>query len=190
MVLASQGQSGGDPTGIPYIQNTTIEGSESGISAINLTDLIIKYNIITDSDLGIFLSSVTSPYIAYNNISSANEEMPGILMSSSGGEIIGNSIKGHTNGIELGNSSPDIGDNEIDSNLVHGIYIGTGSRPYMIGKFAGTEPNEYPMSGYNDIFDNGGYNATQDADDDGSEIFFSTSNADMKVGCNSIYDNR
>jgi len=115
--------------------------------------------------------------------------MSGIYCQSSGGVTRGNTISGHTSGIHLANSSPKLGGNTITSNKLHGLYIGSGSLPYMRGEFAGAPPNMYALSGYNYIYENGGYEGEED-DNDGSEIYFVNSNAEMDRGCNSISDDR
>ena len=60
--------------------------------------------------------------------------MAGIFLESSDGVVRGNTISGHTNGIHLGNSSPDVGENTLTGNKFHGIYIGAGSLPNMVGR--------------------------------------------------------
>jgi parallel beta-helix repeat protein len=141
--------------------------------------------------MGIFLSNVTGTTVMGNVIISNREELPGIFAESMSGGIRTNIIEGHTNGIHLGNSSPDIGGNTITANKYHGIYIGTGSYPNMEGYIAGSPPVFYPVSGYNKIFENGGWEEENGPyDNDGSEIYFNNSNAVLSRGCNQIYDDR
>jgi parallel beta-helix repeat protein len=117
--------------------------------------------------------------------------MAGIFLESSSGASINlNTISGHSNSIHLGNSSPNIGGNIISYNKYHGIYIGAGSLPNMEQNLAGSPPNVYPLSGYNDIKENGGTTTGGPIDNDGSEIFFFSSNAILEDGCNSICDDR
>jgi hypothetical protein len=141
--------------------------------------------------MGIFLSNVTGTTVMGNVIISDKEELPGIFAESMSGGIRTNIIEGHTSGIHLGNSSPDIGGNIITANKYHGIYIGTGSYPNMEGYIAGSPPVFYPVSGYNKIFENGGWEEENGPyDNDGSEIYFNNSNAVLSRGCNQIYDDR
>jgi parallel beta-helix repeat protein len=117
--------------------------------------------------------------------------MAGIFLESSSGASINlNTISGHSNSIHLGNSSPNIGGNIISYNKYHGIYIGAGSLPNMEQNLAGSPPNVYPLSGYNDIKENGCTTTGGPIDNDGSEIFFFSSNAILEDGCNSICDDR
>ncbi len=176
------------PTQIKYC---TMTGSEYGIWASNLPELVIQENTITNTDMGIYLSNVSGTTVALNTISSNKESNTGIFTSSMSGVIRGNTISGHTNGIQLGNSSPDIGGNIITSNRYHGIYIGAGSNPFMQGDLVGSPPVYYAVSGYNTIKENGGYSETNGPpDNDGSEIYFYYSNATLRDGCNEISDDR
>ncbi len=176
----------------PGIKGNSITNSTSqGISVTNVDEVTVQNNILTDSNLGVYLANVTNAHIIDNTITFGLNTMPGIFLESSNGELRGNTISGHTNGIELGNSSPDIGDNTITDNLYHGIYIGSGSLPNMVGTLAGNPPFQYPTAGYNDIFENGGWDESNaPPDNDGSEIFISFANALMERGCNSIMDDR
>ncbi len=176
------------PTQIKYC---TMTGSKYGIWASNLPELVILDDDITNTDMGIYLSNVTGTTVALNTISSNKESSSGIFASSMSGTIRGNTISGHTNGIQLGNSSPDVGGNTLNSNRYHGMYIGTGSNPYMRGSIAGNPPVYYAVSGYNTIKENGGYTEQNGPpDNDGSEIYFYYSNATLRDGCNEISDNR
>jgi hypothetical protein len=80
----------------------------------------------------------------------------------------------------------------ITANKYHGLYVGSGSLPYMrMGQFIGRPPNMYATSGYNKIMANGGYEEEGGPEDnDGSEIYFVNSNAVMSKGCNTILDDR
>ncbi|NWF91240.1 MAG: right-handed parallel beta-helix repeat-containing protein, partial [Ignavibacteriaceae bacterium] len=172
----------------PQITNCNISSSEKGIWVSNLPGLLIQGNIITNTACGIYLSNVTDAQITGNIIQSNREELQGIILLSSSGVVRANYISGHTVGIHLANSSPILGSNRITSNKYHGLYIGDGSIPYMRqGQWLGRPPNMYATSGYNKIYENGGY---EGEDNDGSEIYFVNSNAEMSKGCNSIYDNR
>jgi parallel beta-helix repeat protein len=173
------------------LSNSSFINSTGGISAVNVSETTITGNQFQDNELGIYLSSVTNAHIINNQINSVLESMPGIFLESSNGDIRGNAISGHTNGIHLGNSSPDIGDNTITDNLYHGIYIGSGSLPNMVGELVSDPPIFYPISGYNTIFDNGGWDyPNSPPDNDGSEIYISFANLLMSDGCNSILDDR
>ena len=182
------------PTPPPHqIKYSTITNSAYGIQAANLPAIVIQGNVITNTGLGIFLSNVASPSVIANTISTSQAVMAGIFLESSGGVVRGNTISGHTNGIHLGNSSPDIGGNDITDCKYHGMYVGSGSMPNMVGRLISNPNNHlwYPISGYNKIYENGGWDVPGGpADDDGSEIFISNANILMKGGCNSIKDDR
>ena len=110
-------------------------------------------------------------------------------MLSSGGVVRGNIISGHTNGIQLGNSSPDIGGNTVENNFNRGLYVGAGSLPNLRAKLVQDpiQPNIfYAISGYNKIRNNGGLTLW----DLGSEIYLYHSNVLLKGGCNEITDQR
>jgi hypothetical protein len=116
--------------------------------------------------------------------------MAGIYFQSSGGAIRANLITGHTSGLHIANSAPVLGSNRITENKFHGLYVGSGSVPFMRkGQFVGSPPNFYATSGYNKIYANGGFIGVG-SDYDGSEIYFYFSTAVMDTGCNSIYDDR
>ena len=173
-----------------WIHYNTFTNSNCAISATNLGDIYIAYNTVQDVEQGIYLSNVTSPLIMNNTMSSTQKQLPGIFLESCSGGIRENTISGFTNGIHLGNSSPDIGGNEITNNLYHGIYVGAGSLPRMDARLYYDPPNYYPVAGYNDIWENGGTTIGGPPDNDGSEIFFNSSNAVIQEGCNSVYDDR
>jgi parallel beta-helix repeat protein len=183
---------GMNPTPPPQIYGCTMLNSNYGIFVTNLSGIIIRDNTITNTDCGVYLSNVTGVQVIDNNIQTNTEEMQGIFASSTGGVIRGNTITGHTTGIHLANASNiDVGGNDVTDCLYHGMYIGAGSNPNMVGRLVlnlGTR-KWYATSGYNKIYDNGGYSGGG-VDNDGSEIYFHNSNAKMKSGCNSIFDNR
>jgi parallel beta-helix repeat protein len=182
---------GMNPTPPPQIYNCLIQNSDFGISVTNLPGMLIQENTITNTAYGIYLSNVTDAQVIANIIESNREEMAGIYGQSSGGVIRANMITGHTFGIHLANSSPKLGGNTITSNKYHGLYIGAGSLPFMRGEYVGDPPNMYALSGYNEIMENGGYQEIGGPpDNDGSEIYFFNSNAQMDRGCNSIVDDR
>ncbi len=188
--ISIAGRSGEEDTTPIKINNYTIENSVYGISVYNTSSILIRWNDITDTDCGIYLSNVSDALIVCNSIESSNEELPGILSLSSGGIIYGNTIIGFTSAIQLGNSSPKIGVNTITDNKYHGIYVGAGSNPYMKGEYIGNPAIPYGLSGYNEIYENGGYEGEQPPDNDGSEIFFYNSTAVLDSGCNVIKDDR
>ncbi len=175
----------------PQIKYCNITNSDFGILVSNLSQIVIQQNTITGTDLGIYLSNVSTPSII-NNTLTGTSEMPGIFLESCNGVVRGNSISGHTNGLTLGNSSPDCGGNTIEHNWNHGLYIGSGSLPNMKGKLVKAPICcvWYAVSGYNKINENGGW----EREDDGSEIFINDANVilgDAKIfGCNEITDQR
>ncbi len=182
----------GPATYINYVGDCTFQDCYGGIFVNNVGEVQILRNHITNSDIGINLLNVTSPYVISNIITSTKNTMPGIFLSSSDGEVRSNLINGHSTGIYLANSSPDLGDNFIDHNFYHGVYVGAGSLPDMHAELMTDDPEYYAISGYNTIWENGGYTTGGIPDNDGSEIYFgsSTSNANMNKGCNAIFDNR
>jgi len=186
------GQQSGDQPNTPpppEIKYCSINNSGWGISVSNLSQVVIQQNQITNTDLGIYLSNVSTPLVVNNTITSSSPNLQGVLMLSCGGVVRGNFITGHTNAIQLGNSSPDIGGNTIENNFNRGLYIGAGSLPNLRGKIVQDPiyPNIfYAVSGYNKIKDNGGL--TQE--DLGSEIYLYHSNVLIKGGCNEITDQR
>lgn len=184
---------------IPFISNNVISGNADGSSLYGImytngNEGLASNNSISNYLIGIYLGTFTNPSIVDNSISAVDltiQPGPGIFMESSNGIIRNNSISGYSNGIELGNSSADIGGNTITNNLYHGIYVGSGSLPNMIGELAGSPPLYYPISGYNDIYDNGGWDDPLGPNDnDGSEIYINNANVLMREGCNSIVDDR
>jgi hypothetical protein len=186
------GRSAGmNPTPPPQINGCTMLNSNYGIAISNLPGMLIFDNDITNTACGIYLSSVVDAQLIGNTIISNREEYPGMWIFSSGGAIRANYISGHTNGVHFANSAMLLGSNYITGNKYHGLYIADGSRPYLKqGQWVGSPPNMYATSGYNKIFQNGGYEG-EGEDNDGSEIYFVVnSNAEMDKGCNSTYDDR
>ncbi|MEJ2104645.1 MAG: right-handed parallel beta-helix repeat-containing protein [Ignavibacteriaceae bacterium] len=126
--------SGENPTPPSQIKYCTITGSDYGISILNLSEINIQENTITNTNWGIFLSSATNVSVIDNQINTNTDGVSGIYVNSSSGAIRGNSISGHEVGIYLANSSPDVGGNDITDCLYHGMYIGDGSIPNMQGR--------------------------------------------------------
>ena len=181
----------------PTVYKCTITGSLTGISAANYNEILIKENTINNSNMGIALSSITSAFVQGNIIlGNSNRNNDGILLASCGGYIRCNTVQNHANAIRLGNSSPDIGDNTLQNNKFHGLYIGDKSIPNMIGNLISGPPYTwYGASGYNRITENGmGVEFGEPPDNDGSEIYFSSSSAllgeEKRPGCNVIADDR
>jgi hypothetical protein len=72
------------------------------------------------------------------------------------------------------------------------MYVGSGSEPNMVARLISNPNNHlwYPLSGYNAIYENGGYDGSGN-DDDGSDIYISeNANVIMSEGCNEIIDDR
>ncbi|HZH71072.1 MAG TPA: right-handed parallel beta-helix repeat-containing protein [Mariniphaga sp.] len=159
-----------------------------GISVSNINEIEISNNYISNTKTGIFLSQVPQVYIINNTINGNTPVGPGIFMESSNGDIRGNTITNHLEGIHLGNSSPNIGTNTIYNNRKYGIYAGSGSIPNMVQQYAGNPPVFYNISGFNKIYNNGGYYELYGSD--GSEIYLQNSNVLLNNGCNEIFDNR
>lgn len=177
---------------VPSITYCTFTNTDCGIFAAGQSSITITYNTFTDNRFAVSLSQIPGVQIIGNTISSWVGLLPGVLLSSCGGNLRANTISGHSIGVSLANSSPVIGDNEIHDNKINGIYVGTGSVPDLRAALVGNPPNKYPISGYNLIYENGGYNASngQLVYDDGSEIYYSTSNIQLNNGCNLIADDR
>ncbi|MDP2362944.1 MAG: right-handed parallel beta-helix repeat-containing protein, partial [Ignavibacteria bacterium] len=163
----------------PTVYKCNITGSLTGISAANYNEILIRENTLSGS--GISIASVTSAFIQGNIIDGGSSSpFAGIFMNnSSGGYIRCNLVTNCLNGIRLGNSSPDIGDNTLQHNKYHGLYIGYGSIPNMLGRIIrGLPYTWYGASGYNRIRENGmGITFGEPPDNDGSEIYFSSSSA-------------
>ncbi|HEX9740298.1 MAG TPA: right-handed parallel beta-helix repeat-containing protein, partial [Ignavibacteriaceae bacterium] len=188
IILGQQGESESTPPP-PQIKYCTIYNSEYGISVSNLSQVIIRENQIDNTGWGINLYNVSTPFVMGNVITGGTPQYPGIFLTSTGGFISSNTISGHTNGIHLDNSSPDIGGNILEDNLNRGLYVGEGSLPNLEGSLAQDPEHSnlfYAVSGYNKIRNNGGWSV----EDDGSEIFLYNSNVILSYGCNEITDQR
>jgi parallel beta-helix repeat protein len=113
--------------------------------------------------------------------------MSAIFCNSTSGSVRGNNISGgHITGIYFANaSSMNVGGNIITGCLLHGMFVGDGSVLNITGKLVQDLGHHYyyAVSGYNKIYENGGYEGPGE-DNDGSEIFFSgkKSNAIMDKG--------
>ena len=176
----------------PIISNCIITDYKSyGISLTNGSSVIIRNNQISTSNsnainpVGIYLSQVTSPNIIENNITTDFESPgSGIVSVSSSGNYCSNVISGYYNGVELGNSSsPYMSLNEIYHNKNYGLYISTSSNPRLDKGISGG--TTYPLSGYNNIYENGPSGVITDP-----EIYLNTANIQLSKGCNTIADNR
>jgi tetratricopeptide (TPR) repeat protein len=179
----------------PTIYNCNITGSSTGISVANYNEILVTGNLLTNG--GISILSVTSAFIQANIIDGGSvPPFAGIFMDNSGGYIRCNFVNNCLNGIRLANSSPDVGSNYLEHNLYHGLYIGSGSIPNMIGRLINGPPYTwYGASGFNRIIENGmGEVIGEPSDNDGSEIYFSSSSAllgeEKRPGCNVIADDR
>ena len=164
----------------------------TGISVSNNSSVVISQNNFISC--GISILNVPAAYIQSNSIySGSNESYSGIFFNNSGGYIRNNFVKNRVNGIHLANSSPDIGGNILEDNYLHGLYIGTGSIPNLVGLVQTNPPTYYALAGYNTIFNNGN-NTQANTENDGSEIYFSYSDAYLGTekfpGCNEISDDR
>jgi parallel beta-helix repeat protein len=175
-----------------YIKGNSLVEGDIGIQITNCTNVTLLNNIISNSQDGIIFSEVNDIECISNIISNTEPvKYSGIFLNSSSGNIRNNEISGYNYGIWLANSSPYLARNIIYNNLYNGIYIGEGSSPYMnrfYYQVHGCNNFIYPYSGFNRIYENGGY--TDYPNDDGSEIYFFRSNALMDYGCNTIADNR
>jgi hypothetical protein len=140
----------------PIVSNCTFTNCSTGISAANYSEILINQNTINNASLGITISSIPSAFIQSNVISgNSNGNNDGILVFNSGGYIRSNIVQNHVNGIRIGNSSPDIGGNILENNKIHGLYVGSGSIPNLVGHLQINPPLYFPLSGYNKIFNNG-----------------------------------
>ena len=182
----------GTATKVPAISYCTFTNTDYGIFAAGQNSITVTNNTFSNNKTAISLSQISDAEIIANSFSSSYGTTPGILLNSCGGHLRANSITGFSDGVFLANSSPVIGNNQIFNNKINGIYVGTGSSPDLRAALVGNPPNQYPISGYNSIYSNGGYNASngQLVNDDGSEIFFSNSNILLSNGCNLIADDR
>ena len=102
-----------------------------------------------------------------------------------------NFITGYKKGIELGNSSPKMGQNIITDNKVAGLYVSSGSIPDLSEGMIKREETAkvFPISGLNQIFENGGaYDELYPYD--GAEIQMFDADILLGYGCNTIADVR
>jgi len=183
---------GSSPSPTSTISGCNFTTWGTGISVSNNSAVIISQNNFTSC--GISILNVPSAYIQSNSIySGSNQSYSGIFFNNSGGYIRNNLVKNRVNGIQLANSSPDIGGNILENNYLHGLYIGTGSIPNLVGLVQTNPPTYYALAGYNTIFNNGN-NTQANTENDGSEIYFSYSDAYLGTekfpGCNEISDDR
>ena len=170
------------------ISNCNFTTSGTGIGVTNNSSVIISQNNFTSC--GISILNVPAAYIQGNNISAGtNTSNPGIFFNNSGGYIRSNIIKNRVNGIHLANSSPDVGGNILEDNYKHGLYIGSGSIPNLVGYIQVNPPLYFPLRGYNTIRNNG-INPVPGTENDGSEIYLSSANISLRDGCNEIVDDR
>jgi len=173
----------------PSIENCEITSTISGISIANYGEFLVLNNKL--NNCGIYFSNVPASYIQGNNINGgASQSILGVFMNNSGGFIRKDTITNCLNAIQLANSSPDIGGCWIYNNKRHGIYIGTGSIPNLVGYYTTNPPTYFALSGYNKIDANGLQTGSTPADNDGSEIYLSTANILLNNGCNQISDDR
>ena len=174
------------------INYNTIIGGEIGIELTNGGNITLLWNSLLNPQDGILASNISNIEIVSNTLHNANSvKYTGIFLNSTTGNVRHNSISGFSYGVWLANSSPNLGLNSIFNNLQNGIYIGEGSNPYMNNyyfKVSNCEKHIYPLTGFNHIYDNGGY--TNNSDDDGAEIYFYQSYAFLENGCNFISDDR
>ena len=121
-----------------------------GISASNYNLILIKENTLTGCSINI--SNSSSAFLQGNIITgSGSATTYGIFMSSSTGFVRSNTITNCLNGLHLANSSPDVGGNILQGNVRHGLYIGSGSIPNLVGYLQINPPLYFPLSGYNKI---------------------------------------
>lgn len=183
----------GNLTCSPQIENNIFTNcNNSAIQVSNGTDITIKNNDISSSNCGIILNNVAEPLIVNNRLTGNNSSnsLSGVISSSSNGIYRLNNISYFKNGIELGNSSPKIGQNTITNNLEHGIYITAGSYPDLSSSYIYNDPSatQIPISGFNLIKENGiSRNCSTTLQ---SELYFYKSKIALEEGCNSIIDDR
>ncbi len=162
----------------------------SAIILMNGSEAAIESNTINDYDFGIQLLQVANPYIADNLIQILNNRgtaESGIFSNSSDGIYRLNHITRFEKGIDLGNSSPKIGQNIITDNKAAGLYISSGSIPDLSEGMIKREETVkvFPISGLNQIFENGDANLYN-----GAEIHMFDADILLGYGCNTIADNR
>ncbi len=171
--------------------NSILNYTFLGISLSHGKEGLIKDNVITAYEgtpldcVGIWVNQVNYPSVINNVLTAQGVSSPGsgILSVSSNGEMRLNSIQYHKNGIELGSSSPKIGANTITENHQYGILINNNSNPDLSEAFTGEE--EFPLSGYNTIRENGDCYFTNY-----SELYLVESSINLEKGCNTIADDR
>jgi hypothetical protein len=179
---------GSSPSPTSTISNCVFTTWGTGISVSNNSSVIISQNNFTSC--GISILNVPAAYIQSNSIySGSNQSYSGIFFNNSGGYIRNNLVKNRVNGIHLANSSPDVGGNVLENNYLHGLYIGTGSIPNLVGLVQTNPPTYFALAGYNTIFNNGN-NTQVNTENDGSEIYLSSANISLRDGCNEIVDDR
>jgi hypothetical protein len=175
------------------IKNNHFINFASAVSVSTTPQMIFQNNNISNSEMGLFVSNVSNAFIVNNNFQTTKEiNLPGIFFHSSAGSIRGNTVMGHSTGVLAANSSPQMGTNNLIYNNYHGLYAAPGSLPdlraYWMMNNCHPTPLYYPISGFNQIAQNGG--RYYEPLDDGSEIYLSGSSVLMDFGCNDVFDNR
>jgi parallel beta-helix repeat protein len=158
---------------------------------------LIKNNLIKDNNLGIYISSTSGITVIRNNITSSNvhgirlyygpnnrimandisnNNADGISVGaqSHSNKIIYNNLYSNNNdGISLRASNNNIKNNFIDSNTRYGIYVDSNTDNHIIGNTVSY--NDYGIylqsSSDNQIYHNNILNNTNQAYDDGSNIW-------------------
>jgi hypothetical protein len=186
-ISLASGSSSEDITSQIYKCNLT--STLYGISASNYNLILIQENTL--AGCGINISNSSSVFLQGNVITgSGSATTYGIFLSSSTGYVRNNIISNCLNGLHLANSSPDVGSNILQGNIRHGMYIGSGSIPNLVGHLQINPPLYFPLSGFNKIYSNGSATSTNPVDNDGSEIYLASSNILLANGCNQISDDR
>jgi len=174
------------------IKNNMISNYNAfGISISGGMNSLVKSNEIIANEpaayncIGIFISQDKYPFILENTITASGVTEPGtgLVMVSSSGEIRKNTIQYHRYGIEIGGSAPKLGANIITDNNEYGIYISRDSYSDLSEAFVGEE--QYPLSGYNTIRENGVCNLMNY-----SELYLVRSGVNLEKGCNTVADDR
>ena len=180
----------GTPDVTPTIKNCSITNCGTGISIANFNEFVITGNTLTNCKLGMYIAHIPAVFVVGNNITySSSPELWGIFMLSSSGNIRGNTVSGHTNGLYLVYSSPNIGGNILEHNSEHGLFVDIGSVPNLVRGLTGPLPLVIAVSGYNVIKENG-IEGFGPMNGDGSEIFLRESYIFMNEGCNQIIDDQ
>jgi len=180
----------------PKIHYNFFQNTNYGILVSSVNSVFINWNSITTNQSGISVIQVPNAYVNGNYLFSTQALNNGIFFNNSNGYIRQNIINGYKRGISLANSSPLVGENQILSNKVNGIYASSGSVPDLrlylgVSQTPGCPPYYYPLSGCNEISDNGGYTQIGlEVGDDGSEIYLSKSFILLDAGNNKIVDDR